>query len=88
MGVQLIERVDAMSMKPQVCPKCQGEMVQGFVPDYTHARILISGWVEGPPAKSFWYGTKVPGQPIPIATFRCAGCGFLESYAQAEFGAR
>jgi hypothetical protein len=60
-------------------------MVQGFVPEHTLGAILVSTWVEGPPVKSFWYRTKVQGEPIPIATFRCASCGFLESYAQAEF---
>jgi hypothetical protein len=34
--------------------------------------------------ESFW-GTKVREQ-IPIGTFRCAVCGYLESYAQAQFG--
>jgi hypothetical protein len=76
-----------MSVKPQACPKCQGEMVQGFVPDYSHATILVGSWVEGPPVKSFWSGTKVRRkQCIPIATFRCADCGYLESYASPEFG--
>jgi hypothetical protein len=84
-----------MNVKPQVCPKCQGEMVQGFVADYAHGNaILVSSWVEGPPVKSFlggiklrsfWSGAKVREQ-IPIGTFRCAACGYLESYAQAEFG--
>ncbi len=76
-----------MSAKPQVCPKCQGEMVRGFVADFAHSKVLVSTWVEGPPERSFWYGTKVPREKcLPIATFRCAACGYLESYAQAEFG--
>jgi hypothetical protein len=74
-----------MSVKPQVCPKCQGEMVQGFVADYGEGRIYVSSWVEGPPVKSLWYGTKVR-EKIPIGTFRCAVCGYLESYARPEFG--
>jgi hypothetical protein len=75
-----------MSVQPLVCPKCQGEMVQGFMPDYyAHSAIYVSSWVEGPPAKSFWTRTKVQGEGIPIGTFRCAVCGYLESYARAEF---
>lgn len=75
-----------MSTQSLVCPKCEGEMVQGFVPDHGHGgAILVSSWVAGPPAKSFWYGTKVQGKGIPIGTFRCASCGYLESYARAEF---
>ena len=40
----------------------------------------------GPPEKSVWYGTNVPqAKSIPIGTFRCASCGYLESYARPEF---
>jgi hypothetical protein len=84
-----------MSVKPKVCPKCEGEMVRGFVTDHADGNaILVGSWVEGPPVKSFlggiklrslFWGTKVREQ-IPIGTFRCAVCGYLESYAQAEFG--
>jgi len=71
------------------CPKCQGEMAQGFVMDYTHGGRLVSQWAEGAPHKSFWFATKVPeGKVIPIGTFRCNACGFLESYALEEFAAQ
>jgi len=77
-----------MSAKPLVCPKCQGEMVRGFfVAEYAHVPVMVSTWVEGPPERSFWTGVKVPKEKcLPTATFRCATCGYLESYAQAEFG--
>jgi len=75
-----------MSANVRICPKCQGEMVQGFVVDYAHAGAVVSTWVEGPPKRSFWFGTKVPlEKSIPIGTFRCAACGYLESYARPEF---
>jgi hypothetical protein len=62
-------------------------MVQGFVADHAAAQVVVSTWVEGQPEKSILYGTKVPQDKcIPIGTFRCAACGFLESYAQPEFG--
>jgi uncharacterized protein (UPF0212 family) len=71
------------------CPKCNSEMVQGFVIDWNSAGRLVSNWVEGAPEKSFWTGTKVDIEKcIPVGTFRCPGCGFLESYAQPEFAAR
>jgi hypothetical protein len=64
-------------------------MVQGFVPEFPAGGALVNVWVEGPPEKSFWTGTKVPQDKcIPIGTFRCAACGFLESYARPEFGRR
>jgi hypothetical protein len=76
-----------MSANVRICPKCQGEMVQGFVADFAHAQVVVSTWVEGPPEKSFWHGTKVPQEKcIPIGTFRCAARGYLESYAQPDFG--
>ena len=72
------------------CPKCNGGMVQGFIFDRAdggHRRVI--NWVEGAPTKSFWYGTKVPADKhIPVGTFRCSTCGFLESYAQPEFAAK
>jgi hypothetical protein len=71
------------------CPKCDGEMSQGFVLDSTYGARLVDQWFEGAPRKSFWYGTKLPdGKSIPIGTFRCTSCGFLESYAREEFAPR
>ena len=76
-----------MTQPPQVCPKCRGAMVLGFVPDFTLGQINVSTWVEGPPEKSFWVGTKIPQEKcITIGTFRCSSCGYLESYASNEFG--
>ena len=64
------------------CPKCGGEMNEGFIADYTYGAIRTSDWVEGEPVKSFWVGTKVRGkEQYKVKTFRCVGCGFLESYA-------
>ena len=73
-----------MSAETTRCPKCNGEMVQGFIVDH-HAggKRLVSNWVAGPPQKSFWHSTDVPADKcIPVGTFRCSACGFLESYAR------
>jgi hypothetical protein len=41
------------------------------------------------PEKSFWLATKEPSLGgIPIGVFRCASCGFLESYAHDDFAAK
>ena len=79
-----------MSDTPDRCPKCSGEMQRGFVLDNSYGARLISHWVPGGPEKSFWNGTKWTDEEthIPIAAFRCASCGFLESYARAEFAPR
>ena len=72
------------------CPRCKGEMVQGFVPDYySHAANFVAQWHEGQPKKSFWTRTKTPStKGIPIGAFRCRQCGFLELYADPKFAAQ
>lgn len=61
-------------------------MEQGFVLDNTHGGRVVSHWVPGAPLKSFWMGTKLPEEKaVPIGTYRCSSCGFLESYARPEF---
>ena len=78
-----------MSSAALHCPKCQGNMVQGFIMDCTYGARLVSQWAEGPPQKSFWGVTKRPAdKPIPIGTIRCNSCGFLESYAREEFASQ
>ncbi len=68
------------------CPKCDGEMMQGFILDHTYGAHLVASWIPGAPESSFWRGTK-SGPAIPIGTLRCSSCGFLESYAQRRFAA-
>jgi hypothetical protein len=64
-------------------------MEQGFVLDNTHGGRLVSQWAPGAPLESFWVGTKLPHDDlIPIGTYRCSSCGFLESYARDEFAAK
>lgn len=78
-------------IKTMLCPKCRGEMMQGFIFDRAdggHRRV--TNWVEGAPEKAgIWTLTKVPEDKcIPVGTFRCSVCGFLESYARPEFAAK
>lgn len=57
--------------------------------DNSQGARSVGHWVPGPPEKSFWRGTKLPDEElIPIGTFRCGSCGYLESYARAEFKAK
>jgi predicted nucleic-acid-binding Zn-ribbon protein len=66
------------------CPKCGGDMVEGYVADQGYGEARLPKWREGPPRKSIWVGLKLGGtQPIEIATWRCPGCFYLESYAAA-----
>ena len=71
------------------CPKCRGRMERGFIPDFADGgKRLVHHWFAGAAKKSFWGGTKKPKtEPIPLAAFRCKACGYLETYARAEFEA-
>jgi hypothetical protein len=63
-------------------------MDQGFIVDQGYGTRTVSSWAQGPPQKSFWSGTKLPDEGVvPIATYRCSSCGYLEAYARHEFAA-
>jgi hypothetical protein len=65
------------------CPKCGGEMERGFIADQTYGGVLPSKWIEGAPESSFWTGVKTRGKvDVEVSTYRCAECGYLESYAR------
>ena len=79
-----------MTSEQKKCPKCPGNMIQGFVPDYhAHATAFVGNWHRGQPKKSFWTRTKAPhDQGVPIGAFACEKCGFLEFYAGPDFAAQ
>ena len=66
------------------CPKCNGEMKQGFILDHKdHASSVVAKWQAGEPGKSFWRGVQSKDGPhYEITAYRCTGCGYLESYAK------
>ena len=74
-----------MNSAPETCPKCNGRMEQGFTLDMGHGKRFVSQWGRGAPLKSFFFETQTPSDSLPIGTYRCAACGYLESYAQKEF---
>ena len=65
------------------CPKCQRPMEKGYVADLTYSAALQSAWTRGEPVpRRFRSGVKWNrADNVPIAAFRCTGCGYLESYA-------
>ena len=66
-----------------ICPKCAGEMKEGFMVSRSLDYSKPDEWVEGAPEASLWFGTKVRSkQHLQIASFRCERCGYLESYAR------
>ena len=68
------------------CPRCNGAMERGVVADKAHYSVPeTQKWVEGAPEKSFWQGLKMKDRDvIPVSTYRCERCGYLESYAKAD----
>jgi hypothetical protein len=57
-------------------------MDEGFIKDETRNTADTSKWVDGAPEKSFWTGLKTRGKKqIPVTTYRCTRCGYLESFA-------
>ena len=68
------------------CSKCSGDMECGFLLDNAGGINLSKRWVEGLPEPSFWGGVKAFRKlKRVVKTCRCVQCGFLESYATAEF---
>ena len=64
------------------CPKCSGQMEEGFVLDRTYGSNAQASWIEGPATRSIWTGVKMKGrEQLPVTTFRCSSCGYLESFA-------
>ena len=70
-------------MRTFECPKCSSRMDEGFLLDRASEGNGQATWVEGGVQKSFWLGIVLKGRTqIPVRTFRCRTCGFLESYAK------
>lgn len=64
------------------CPRCAGAFEPGLVIDQGYGVKVQSQWRAGEPTASFWLGQRLGhGDPYPITTYRCTGCGYLESYA-------
>ncbi len=68
------------------CPRCQSAMVRGYLLDRTYNGFGVGTWIEGPPEISGFPDLVRPRlkRSIPIASYRCTGCGYLELYARPE----
>ena len=68
------------------CGKCDAAMEEGFVVDYAAGgNRKVAEWVQGEPKGSFWHGVDLSSaSQIPIVTYRCAACGYLEFYARGK----
>ena len=64
------------------CLKCGSSLEPGYILDAVRGAYKAAEWVEGAPERSFWVGLKVSDRSrYTICAFRCANCGYLESYA-------
>ena len=71
------------------CPKCNSEMDQGFVADYSGPAALVASWHPGHPEKKLVGHTKAPrAEGVPIGAYCCQSCNFLEFYAAPKFAAK
>ena len=77
---------------PQMsCPKCNSQMQSGFILEKSHSALEQSCWINGDPVLEpiKVFGVKLGSkylslegrERIPVRTYRCINCGFLESYA-------
>ena len=62
-----------MSAGTNRCPKCNGEMVQGFTCGREDPNRVVSTWVEGAPEKVGWLFRQVrkvpPDKCVPVGVF-------------------
>ena len=51
--------------------------------DVGYGTKAVPKWVAGEPESGFWSsGLKLRGkEQLPVTTYRCRRCGYLESYA-------
>ena len=82
-----------MTRENPKCPKCDADMERGFTVDmgtgdFSIGARHVSKWAPGRPIRSLLFKTWVPRNSLPIGTYRCSACGYLESYAGPEFASK
>ena len=65
------------------CPKCQGTMEHGFIPEHIQGRRDILVWINGDAERSRWNNsvTITDRSMWGIRSYRCAMCEYVELYA-------
>ena len=83
-----------------VCPKCSGNMEEGLSFDFKmgelsddyvieNSELIRERWQRTENATGKFLGREYAGKRrigprLAIVTYRCAGCGYLESYAPSS----
>ena len=58
------------------CPKCEGEMIKGYIADRTDMNMIRKqSWTAG-------NKPKVNRKSKEVAAYCCVQCGYLELYAE------
>lgn len=72
-----------MFTEEHMCPKCSAVMDEGFLIDDAQTINQQQAWHEGKPEQVPLFGfLKYDATKVwKVKTFRCTGCGYLESYA-------
>jgi hypothetical protein len=65
------------------CTKCQGELEGGFMLDHNDVSAHQALWASGAPTRTVASdtGPSKTERMLPVVTFRCTKCGYLESFA-------
>jgi predicted RNA-binding Zn-ribbon protein involved in translation (DUF1610 family) len=80
---------DGTPTAKRICPKCGGGMLEGYILDRAHGAYKQCTWIGGTPEERKFLGLDMQSlnttgrDQIPVTTYRCPSCGFLELYAQA-----
>ncbi|MBN1390172.1 MAG: hypothetical protein JXA22_05980 [Candidatus Thermoplasmatota archaeon] len=69
-----------MPKEEKVCPKCAGKMELGELIDESYAVSVAQKWAKH--AEGILGLGRSEG--IPILSYRCVECGFLENYAPSK----
>ena len=62
------------------CPKCNGSMQEGWIPDWSHGGIRCLEWTPGQPEHAWLGNYKTPTDRAPIIAYSCCDCGYIELY--------
>jgi DNA-directed RNA polymerase subunit RPC12/RpoP len=73
-----------MNDRRLACPRCSSSLEPGVLLDKgDNNRPNTVEWLKGTAEYSFWTGIKKKGREVlPVRTYRCERCGYLESYAE------
>ena len=63
------------------CLRCGSDMQQGYIADRAGVWFTPEKWFAGDGEKGVLFINELKCKPLLVSTYRCAECGYLESYA-------